>query len=411
MTNDVLERFIRYARIDTQSAAESDTYPSTKKQLDLLKLLYDECNKMGLAMAKLDSYGYVTATLPSNVDHDVPTIGFLAHVDTSPAASGANVKPKITSNYAGGDIVLGKNADGATLTLSPKEFPALNNFIGKDIVTASGDTLLGADDKAGVAEIMTAMQYLINHPEIKHGRVRIAFTPDEEMGGGVDHFNVEEFDAAYAYTLDGGEEGSLEAECFNAVGAVVKITGKSVHPGTAKGVMINAVSIAARFLETLPADEQPETTEHREGFYFASDIKGNAESVVIHVILRDFDKNLLQARKDFINRIAADLNEQYPGAVAVELHDQYPNMKEIIDQRPEILEIARLAMRQVGIIPIERPIRGGTDGSRLSFMGLPCPNIFTGGGNYHGPYEYCVTQIMEKAVNVIINICQLAADK
>jgi tripeptide aminopeptidase len=401
----VKERFLKYVQIDTQSKVDSPTYPSTSGQLDFAAILAQECREIGLSDVVLEEKGYVTATLESNAEGNPPVIGFIAHMDTSPESSGKGVSPKVTENYDGSDIPLKSG-----ISLSPREFPDLKKYVGQEIITADGDTLLGADDKAGVAEIMVAMEHLIAHPEIKHGKIRIAFTPDEEVGHGIEHFDVAKFNADFGYTLDGGELGELEAENFNAARAVVEFKGKSVHPGTAKGIMVNAALLAGELIHMLPLDETPAATEGYEGFYHVVSVEGAVESAKVDIILRDFDPEGLEARKAKINEIAATLREMWPKAkVSVAISNQYSNMAEPLKDKQEIVELAVKAMEEAGVKPIRKAIRGGTDGAMLSYAGLPCPNIFTGGHNFHGPYEYIPTQSMVKAVETVVAISRLGA--
>ncbi|MDR1913950.1 MAG: peptidase T [Clostridiales bacterium] len=402
---NVSERFIKYAKIDTQSIEDSNTFPSTLKQLDLARLLFAECEEIGLCDIRLDDYGYVTATLPADNHSEIPVVGFIAHYDTSPDASDTGVLPKIIKNYDGNDI-----HPSHDINISPIEFPELKNYIGQDIITASGNTLLGADDKAGIAEILTALEYLKENPDIKRGNIRICFTPDEEVGHGADHFDVPGFGAAFAYTVDGGELGELEGESFNAALARIDITGKSVHPGYAKDVMVNAALLAAELVNLLPAEESPANTQGYEGFYHVTNISGTVEHAQVKIIIRDFDRNNFHNRKSFIRGTVEQLNADYDNAFCLEIVNQYFNMAEPLEKFPHILEIAKQAMTEAGIRPAIKPIRGGTDGCRLSYMGLPCPNIFTGGHNFHGPYEYIPIQSMGKAVETIVNICKLVAD-
>jgi len=399
--DSVKKRFFRYVQVDTQSADDSDTFPTTLKQLDFAAKLADECKSIGLAGAECDENGYVYAYLPSNLKTDAPAIGFIAHIDTSPDCSGANVTPRVTENYGGGDIRLNNN-----VTISPDEFPSLKEYAGQDIITASGDTLLGADDKAGVAEILTAMEYLAENPDIPHRKICVGFTPDEEVGHGADRFDIGRFGAAFAYTIDGGQVGELESENFNAARATVNITGKSVHPGTAKGVMVNAGLVAAELVSRMPENEIPAATEGYEGFYHLTDLTGSVEHARVVLLIRDFDAEGFKARKTFIEKTAAELNGKYNGALSLDLRDQYYNMASPLDEHPHVIDIAYKAVEEAGVKPIRKPIRGGTDGSRLCYMGLPCPNIFTGGHNAHGPYEYIPLQSMGKAVEVILNICK-----
>lgn len=404
--SNVLQRFLKYVSVDTQSMEEQSCYPSTEKQLNFAKnILKQECIDVGLRDVEVDKYGYVTATLPSNVSKECPTIAFLAHMDTSPDCYGENIKPQIIENYDGSDIKLN---DEVKLTV--EEFPALKRYVGNTIVTASGNTLLGADDKAGIAEILEAMEYLINHPEIPHGTIKIAFTPDEEVGQGVDFFDVKKFGADFGYTLDGGEIGELEYETFNAAKATITVHGKSIHPGSAYKIMKNAGVIASNIVNKLPKDQAPSTTKGYEGYFHLSEIEGSIEIAKMNIYIRDFDRDKFQERKDFILKIVDEANKEYGlGTVKVEIKDEYFNMGEVIKENFQVFELAKKAMEDNGITPIIKPVRGGTDGSRLSFMGLPCPNIFTGGHNFHGPYEYISVESMDKAVEVIINICVLNA--
>lgn len=403
----VLERFLRYVKIDTESDRVSETYPSSAKQLDLLRLLADELRQIGLSEVRMDQYGYVTATLEATASAPAPVIGFLAHVDTSPDFSGKDVKPQVVENYDGGDIVL--NA-AEKLVLSPQRFPDLLKYRGESLVTSDGTTLLGADDKAGIAEIMTAMAHLVAHPEIPHGKIRVAFTPDEEVGAGVEHFDVQAFGADFAFTVDGGEVGELEIETFNAAGAKLQVRGRNVHPGTAKGVMLNALLIAMEYNALLPVSERPEFTEKYEGFFHLFHASGGVEAAEMEYIIRDHDDQRFQDRKILMQSAADYLNRKY-GERVVELtvKDQYYNMKKMIDPHPQILAVARAAYEALGIAPRVIPVRGGTDGSRLSYMGLPTPNLFAGGHNMHGRYEFVPVSSLEKAAQVIIKICELAA--
>ena len=401
---NILDRFLRYIQIDTQSDENSQTFPSTQKQFDFANLLVAELKQMGLNDAEVDNYGYVTATLPSNTDKKVPVIGFLAHMDTSPDMSGENVKPQIIENYDGKNIPINKDLD---VCLSVKAFPELKNYVGQTIITASGKTLLGADDKAGIAEIMTALEYLSKHPECKHGTIKIAFTPDEEVGRGVDYFDVKKFGADYAYTMDGGPIGELEYENFNAAGATIKVQGRNIHPGYAKGKMINAILVATEINEMLPINQRPELTDGYEGFFHIVKFNGTVENAEIQYIIRDHDKVKFEHKKLLIQDIVNLTNKKYNSEVAIlELKDQYYNMREKIEPVFYIVEQARQAMMEVGVKPLIKPIRGGTDGARLSYMGLPCPNIFTGGHNFHGKYEFIPLESMEKAVQVILKIIE-----
>jgi tripeptide aminopeptidase len=409
MKNEIIERFTKYVQVDTQSDPNSDTCPSTPGQWTLAKMLVEELKEIGMEEVTVDENGYVMATLPANTDKDVPTIGFLAHMDTAPEFTGANVKPQIIENYDGNDIILN---EALHIVLSPKDFPELANYKGHTLITTDGTTLLGADNKAGIAEIMTAMAYLIRHPEIKHGKVRVAFTPDEEIGRGPHKFDVAKFGAKFAYTVDGGPLGELEYESFNAAEAKIMIKGKNVHPGTAKGKMINSMKIAMEFHGQLPANEAPEHTEGYEGFYHLISFQGNVEETMLHYIIRDFDRQQFEARKAKMQEIAAKLQEKYgKERIVIEMKDQYYNMREKIEPVREVVDIAYEAMKNLNIEPKISPIRGGTDGSQLSYMGLPTPNIFTGGENFHGRYEYISVDNMIKATNVIIEIIKLFEQK
>jgi tripeptide aminopeptidase len=409
MKQEIIERFTKYVKVNTQSDPNSDTCPSTPGQLELGKMLVEELKAIGMEEVTMDENGYIMATLPANTEKDVPTIGFLAHMDTAPEFTGANVHPQIVENYDGGDIVLNESLN---IVLSPKDFPELANYKGHTLITTDGTTLLGADNKAGIAEIMTAMAYLIQHPEIKHGKVRVAFTPDEEIGRGPHKFDVAAFGAKYAYTVDGGPLGELEYESFNAAEAKIKFKGKNVHPGSAKGKMINSMKIAMEFHGQLPANEAPEHTEGYEGFYHLLSFQGNVEETMLHYIIRDFDRKQFEARKAKMQEIAAKLQEKYgKERIAIEIKDQYYNMKEKIEPVREVVDIAYEAMKNLNIEPKISPIRGGTDGSQLSYMGLPTPNIFTGGENFHGRYEYISVDNMIKATNVIIEIIKLFEQK
>ena len=400
---ELLERFLRYVKVNTKSDERSETTPSTACQLDLARILKDECEKMGLTEVTLDDNGYVMATLPSNIKEEAPVIGFIAHMDTSPDFKGEGVNPQIVE-YNGGNIYLNKDIN---IYLSESSYPVLKNLIGETIITTDGTTLLGADDKNGIAEIMTAMSYLIKHPDISHGKIRIAFTPDEEVGRGADFFDVEKFGADFAYTIDGGALGELECENFNASSAIVKVNGSNIHPGYAKDKMKNSILIAYEFHNELPQNESPQHTSGYEGFYHLNDIEGSVKSTTLTYILRDFETEGINNRKNKLKSIEEKLNSKYgDGTVEVILKDQYKNMKEVIDKYPEVMERAKKAMEALDIVPELVPIRGGTDGSRLSFMGLPCPNIFTGGYNFHGKYEFTVISYMELACKTIIEICK-----
>lgn len=403
MKEKIIERFIRYAKIDTQSDFSSSSTPSTAKQFDLLHVLRDELTDIGLTDITLDNNGYLFATLASNTDKDVPTIGFLAHVDTATDFTGTNVNPQRINNYDGSNIQLNDE-----LTMSPNDFPELKNYIGQTLITTDGTTLLGADDKAGIVEIVTAMEYLIAHPEMKHGNIRIAFTPDEEIGRGPHKFDVDAFGADFAYTMDGGPLGELQFESFNAAGAVVTTKGVSVHPGSAKGKMINAITTAIQFQNLMPADAVPEKTEGYEGFIHLMNFQGTIEEAQLSYIIRDHDRVKFEAKKAYFVEAAQQIQQQYgEHAITVSIEDQYYNMGEKIEPVKEIVDIARQAMEKLNITPITNPIRGGTDGSQLSYMGLPTPNIFAGGENMHGKYEYVSVETMEKATEVIIEIVQL----
>ena len=404
MYDTLKDRFLRYVKFETRSDEKSETIPSTPTQLEFAKILAKELEEIGMENVYVNDACFVNATLPGNVDKDVPVIGFIAHMDTADF-NATNVNPKIVENYDGEDIVLNEAKD---IVLSVEEFPNLKNYVGKTVITTDGTTLLGADDKAGIVEIVEAMKYLIEHPEIKHGTVKVAFGPDEEIGRGADNFNVEEFGADFAYTMDGGPVGELEYESFNAAGAVFKIKGKSVHTGTAKGKLINASLIAAEIVNSFPADEVPEKTEGYEGFYFLDKINANCEEAELSYILRDHDREKFEAKKKFAANVAKKINEKYgKELVSVEIKDQYYNMGEIIKDHMNVVEIAKKAMENLGIKPVIEPIRGGTDGSKISFMGLPTPNIFAGGENFHGKYEFVALESMILATDVIVEIVKL----
>ncbi|MFC7356961.1 peptidase T [Jejudonia soesokkakensis] len=406
---DLIKRFISYVTVDTESDPESNTTPSTAKQWDLANALVKELKQIGMQEVTIDANAYIMATLPSNLDYEVPTIGFISHFDTTPDFTGANVNPKIIENYDGKDIVLNEDQN---IVLSPDDFDDLLLYKGQTLITTDGTTLLGADDKAGIAEIISAMDYLIRHPEIKHGTIRVGFTPDEEIGRGAHKFDVEKFGADWAYTMDGSQIGELEYENFNAAGAVVSVKGKIVHPGYAKGKMINSMYIATDFINSLPRLETPEHTEDRQGFFHLYSINGEVDSTKLQYIIRDHDKGHFEARKEMIQKLADELNSQYETeAITVEIKDQYFNMREKIEPVMHIVDIAEQAMKDADIEPIIKPIRGGTDGSQLSFMGLPCPNIFAGGHNFHGRYEYVPVESMQKAIEVIVNIVKIVAKK
>ena len=405
MKNEIIERFTSYVKVDTQSNENSETTPSTEGQLTLANMLVEELKSIGMSEVTIDENGYVMATLPANTDKEVPTIGFLAHVDTATDFTGKNVNPQVVENFDGNQIILNEEQN---IILSPADFPELPQYKGHTLITTDGTTLLGADNKAGIAEIMTAMAYLIKHPEIKHGKIRVAFTPDEEIGRGPHKFDVRAFDAKFAYTVDGGPLGELEYESFNAASAKVTFKGKNVHPGTAKGKMVNSAKIAMDFNSKLPAEEAPEHTAGYEGFFHLSSIEGDVEETTLHYIIRDFDRDSFQARKDLMQRITNELRLTYGETrVELEMNDQYYNMKDKIEPVKEIVDIAYEAMENLGIKPIVKPIRGGTDGSQLSYMGLPTPNIFTGGENFHGRFEYISVDNMLKSVETIIEIAKL----
>lgn len=403
---DITERFLNYTKFDTQSAEDSQSVPSTSKQLVFAEYLRKELEAEGLEDVELDDKGYIYATLPSNIKgKDVPTIGFISHYDTSPDCSGADIKARIVRAYDGGDITLSEG-----IVSSPKKFPELLSHVGEDLIVTDGHTLLGADDKAGIAEIMQAVCWLRDHKEVKHGKIRVAFNPDEEIGMGAHHFDVEKFGCEWAYTMDGGDVGELEFENFNAAGAKVTIKGMSVHPGYAKDKMVNANRLAAEFAAMLPADETPETTEGYQGFYHLLGIKSNIENATMSYIIRDHDRRKFEARKAFFAECAGKMNEKYgEGTVVADVRDQYYNMKEKIDPCMHVIDIVLKAMQDCGVAPKVKPIRGGTDGAQLSFKGLPCPNIFAGGVNFHGPYEFVSIQSMQKAMEVIVRICELTA--
>lgn len=403
----VLDRFLSYVHCDTKSDPESNTIPTTPSQTIFAKYLYEELTALGLSDVTMDEHSYVMAKLPGNVEGNPPVIGFIAHMDTSPDLSGANVKPHVIEHYDGKDIVLN---EGANIVMKVSEFNELRDYIGKTLITTDGTTLLGADDKAGIAEIVTAVEYLLAHPEIKHGTIKIGFTPDEEVGKGADCFDVERFGAKLAYTVDGGPVGELEYENFNAAGARILIHGTNVHPGTAKGKMVNSMLIANELINSMPPLETPAATEGYEGFYHLVGISGNVEQTTVDFIIRDFDKSSFAARKEFMTKLVAELGTKYGSSrLELKLTDQYFNMKEMIEKDLSVVDIAFQAMKDVGVEPIVKPIRGGTDGARLSFMGLPTPNLFTGGHNFHGRYEFIPLQSMELAVEVILQIARLYA--
>ncbi|SEQ11185.1 tripeptide aminopeptidase [Hyunsoonleella jejuensis] len=406
---DIIKRFISYVTIDTESDPTSNTTPSTGKQWDLANKLTEELKTIGMQEVTIDEHAYVMATLPSNVEHKVPTIGFISHFDTSPDFTGANVNPQTIENYHGGDIVLNKKEN---IILSPDYFEDLKQYIGQTLITTDGTTLLGADDKAGICEIVSAMEYLINHPEIKHGKIRVGFTPDEEIGRGAHKFDVEKFGADWAYTMDGSQIGELEYENFNAASAVVKVKGKIVHPGYAKGKMVNSMYIATEFINSLPRIETPEHTEGYQGFFHLHDINGEVDETTLQYIIRDHDKGHFEARKEVMQKLTNELNSQYGREViTTEIKDQYYNMREKIEPVMHIVDIAEEAMKALGITPLIKAIRGGTDGSQLSYMGLPCPNIFAGGHNFHGRYEYVPVESMIKATEVICKIAELTSQR
>ena len=403
----ILDRFLRYVAVDTQSDPESDSQPSAAKELNLLKMLRDELQAMGVE-ATLDEYGYVMATIPSNCGKDVPAVGFIAHADTAPDAAGDNIKPQIIENYDGGEIPL-KGVPG--LSLKPSEFPELELYKGQTLITTDGTTLLGADDKAGIAEIMDAVQYIVEHPEFKHGEIKIGFTPDEEIGRGVVKFDVAKFGAKYAYTLDGGQVGELEYENFNAAGATIRIQGRNVHPGTAKGKMKNAILIGMELNALLPVEQRPEYTCGYEGFFHLISFKGEVETATFSYIIRDHDMGLYEQKKAYMQKCVDFINEKYgKGTAILDMKHQYYNMRKEVEPHYHIVEKAMKAMEMEGITPKIQPIRGGTDGANLSFMGLPCPNIFAGGHNFHGKMEYVPLESMEKASKVILNIISLYAE-
>ncbi len=404
----LLDRFLSYVAQDTQSNDQTGVTPSTPQQMAFAKVLKEELIALGLEEVTLDDNGYLMATLPSNTDKAVPTIGFIAHMDTAPDMSGLNVKPRIVAGYDGGDITLNKEHG---IVLSPSDFPELNQYQGQDIVVTDGTTLLGADDKAGIAEIVSAMAYLMEHPEIEHGKIRIAFTPDEEIGQGAHKFNVEQFGAEWAYTVDGGEVGELEYENFNAAAAKIHIQGRNVHPGYAKNKMINALLVANQYVSMLPRWETPANTEGYEGFYHLVDMKGSVEEASLVYIIRDHDRERFESRKREMQHQAAKINAEFGDILTIEITDQYFNMREKVEPVMHIVELAFKAMQEAGVAPKVKPIRGGTDGSQLSFKGLPCPNIFTGGHNFHGRYEFIPVQSMEKSMMTVVKIAELLAKK
>ena len=403
----LINRFVSYVTVDTESDPTSESTPSTAKQWDLANALVEELKSIGMQEVSIDENAYIMATLPSNSAKKLPIIGFISHFDTSPDFTGANVKPQVIENYDGNDIILDKEQN---IVLSPTYFEDLLLYKGQTLITTDGNTLLGADDKAGITEIISAMEYLINHPEIEHGTIKVGFTPDEEIGRGAHKFDVKKFGADWAYTMDGSQVGELEYENFNAAGAIVTVKGKIVHPGYAKGKMINSMYIATEFINSLPQLETPEHTEGREGFFHLHNIIGAVEETKLQYIIRDHDRSHFEARKNVINKLAEDLNTQYGrDVISIEIKDQYFNMREKIEPVMHIVDIAEKAMIEANIKPLVKPIRGGTDGSQLSYMGLPCPNIFAGGHNFHGRYEYVPVESMQKAIEVIVNIAQLVA--
>ena len=404
---ELKERFLKYVAVNTQSDENSETFPSTAGQWDLLNMLVEEMKLLGLEDVSIDKYGYAMGTIPATPGKEsAPVIGFLAHVDTSPDMSGKDVRPRVIECYDGGDIML-----NPSLTMTVADFPELTRFVGHTLIHTDGTTLLGADDKAGVAEIMTAAEYLLSHPEIEHGKIRIGFTPDEEIGRGVDFFDVKAFGADFAYTMDGSAEGELEYENFNAASAKIAIQGRNVHPGYAKGKMINALEVACELNSMIPATERPQYTQEYEGFYHLVGLSGSVEAANISYIIRDHDSELFEAKKIWMWDVVGMLNKKYGGNVlTLTLKDQYYNMRKMVEPHPQVIENAKQAMLDADVTPTVRPIRGGTDGARLSFMGLPCPNIFAGGMNFHGKFEYCSLNTMEKAVQVIINLAKRWAE-
>lgn len=404
----VVDRFLKYVKFDTESSTETGTTPSTPGQMVLARELEKELYEMGLEDISLDEKGYIMATLPANTDKKVPIIGFVAHMDTSPDLTGKDVNPQIVKNYDGKDIILNKELN---IVLSPNDFPEMQDYVGQDLIVTDGKTLLGADDKAGIAEILTAIKYLKDHPKIKHGKIRIGFTPDEEIGAGADYFDVEKFGCEWAYTIDGGPIGELEYENFNAAGVKINIQGRSVHPGYAKDKMVNALVVANKLVSLLPSNERPEHTTGYEGFYHLTNISGTVDAATIGYIIRDHDRELFEKRKQVMLDTIAFINKLYPDSTTVEIKDQYYNMREKVEPVKHVVDLAFEAMTAAGVTPIVKPIRGGTDGARLSFMGLPCPNIFAGGHNFHGRYEFVPIQSMEKAVQVIVKIAELVTSK
>jgi len=403
---NIVDRFLKYVSFDTQSSEESETTPSTAKQFNLANYLKDELTELGFTEIELDANGYLYATLPANTSKTVPTIGFIAHMDTSPDCSGANVKPRIVKNYDGGDIILSEG-----IVSSPSKFPELLDHVGEDIIVTDGHTLLGADDKAGIAEIVSACVYLMEHPEIEHGKIRVGFNPDEEIGMGAHKFDVEKFGCEFAYTMDGSEIGEIEFENFNAASAKVSITGCSVHPGYAKDKMINAGRVAAELVSLLPEMETPEHTEGYEGFFHLTGISGNCEKASVSYIIRDHNREIFEQRKQRMQEAVAKINQKYGNVAQLELKDQYYNMREKVEPMIYIIDIAKQAIEETGMEAKIRAIRGGTDGAQLSFKGLPCPNIFAGGINFHGPYEFCPVQSLVKAMATVVNICRITAQQ
>lgn len=406
---NIIDRFVSYIKIDTQSDPKSNSTPSTEKQWNLAHKLVEELREIGMQDVSIDENAYVMATLPANVAHEVPVIGFISHFDTTPDFSGTNINPQIIEDYDGKDIILNKEKN---IILSPDYFQELSNYKGQTLITTDGTTLLGADDKAGITEIMTAMEYLVDNPDIPHGKIRICFTPDEEIGRGAHKFDVAKFGAEWAYTMDGSEIGELEFENFNAAQAIVTIEGKSVHPGYAKDKMVNSIYIAQDFINSLPRMETPEHTEGRQGFFHLSNIKGDVEETELEFIIRDHDKKHFEARKKMMQDLVKEICTQYEReCIKIEIKDQYFNMREKVEPVMHIVELARDAMEAVNVKPIIKPIRGGTDGAQLSYMGLPCPNIFAGGHNFHGKYEYVPVESMQKATEVIVKLAELTAKK
>ena len=405
---NILDRFLKYVTFDTEADENTGVTPSTPGQLVFARELVKELEAIGLEDITLDEKSYVMATLPSNTTKQVPVIGFIAHLDTSPDLSGKNVTPRIVSSYKGGDITLNEEEG---IILSPTMFPEMNDYVGQDLVVTNGKTLLGADDKAGIAAIISAMEYLKNHPEIEHGKIRIAFTPDEEIGQGANHFDVAKFGCEFAYTIDGGEIGLLEYENFNAAAAKISFKGLNVHPGMAKNKMINASFLATEFASWLPSDQRPENTEEYEGFFHLIQMTGSVENASLSYIVRDHDRKLFEDKKALLNDLVTRMNEQYPDSTTIEMRDQYYNMREIVEPKKHIVDLAFEAMVAVGVKPIVKPIRGGTDGSQLSFKGLPCPNIFAGGHNFHGRYEFLPVPSLLKSMETIVKITELIHKK